>query len=97
MNEPPRPVPNQWETPCMIEIYEDNLLRRIRYFSDLQMAYLFVKNEEFRQGVQPNRGDFLKSFEHTIRRLAAAHPNGYSFAAKGEKEFIVYYDMRNQQ
>jgi hypothetical protein len=40
------PVPNRWHTTVSVEIYINNRLRYIKWFSDLQMAYIWVAGQE---------------------------------------------------
>ena len=40
------PVPNRWYTTVSVEIYINNRLRYIKWFSDLQMAYIWVTMQE---------------------------------------------------
>ena len=89
--------PNQWYTPVYVKVYRLSDDRRIReeHFSDLQMAYLWVKNEVGENLEEPN---FLRPFAHTVERLAFTHEDGghgYVFAEKDGLEYCVFYRTTN--
>ncbi len=40
------PVPNRWHTTVSVEVYINGRMRHINWFSDLQMAYIWVTSQE---------------------------------------------------
>ena len=92
------PHPNQWYTPAFVKVYDLRTDERVaeEHFSDLQMAYLWVKHRVGDQLQEPN---FLKSFERVIERLAQMHRDapgrGYVVAEKDDLEYGIYYRITN--
>lgn len=91
------PHPNQWYTPTFVRVYSiDNGSRLTEeHFSDLQMAYLWVKNLVGEQLREPN---FLKPFDRVVERLAESHQDGergYVVAEKDGLEYGIYYRITN--
>jgi hypothetical protein len=85
--------PNQWYTPAYVRVYriEDDFRLAEEHFSDIQMAWIWIKNEVGENLQEPN---FLKSFAHTVERLAASHADGqrgYVCAEKDGLEYCVFY------
>jgi hypothetical protein len=40
-----RPEANRYYTPILVEVYEDTRLRRVKWFSDLQLAHMWCMEE----------------------------------------------------
>lgn len=83
-------VPNQYTTPCYVSYFDENNVRtRIGNFSDLQMAYLFVKDIA---GQPPWT---LIPWEEVIEKLLEfhiEHGSGCDVATRGIVAYVVYYD-----
>lgn len=87
--------PNQWHTPVRVSIHRlvDDSEVFTQVFSDLQMAWLYVRG---RVGLRPRSPNFLKPFEHTIQRLGEYYADGqrgYVCAEKDGLEFTVFYEV----
>ena len=82
--------PNQYTTPCHVTyIDENNLEARIANFSDLQMAYLFVKD------VAGEPPWILMSWEEVIEKLYDYHiedGSGCDVSTRGRVAYVIYYD-----
>lgn len=88
--------PNQWHTPVRVSIHRltDDTLVFSQMFSDIQMAWLYVKG---RVGSRPRSPNYLSPFERTIQRLGEAHADGargYICAEKDGHEYVVFYEVR---
>ncbi len=40
------PIPNRWHTTVSVEVYINGQMRHIKWFSDLQMAYIWITKQE---------------------------------------------------
>lgn len=91
--------PNQWYTPVIVKVYRtyDGARLREENFADLQMAWIWIKNQVGDQLEYPN---FLDPFALTVERLSESHADGergYACAEKGELEYCVFYTIPLQQ
>ena len=83
--------PNQYNTRCSVEIYEGNQLRRIKYFSDLQLAHMYIEDQLRGQALRPHRNEFIHPF-HEVVEFLQHHPyNGVIVARTEEKSYEVSY------
>jgi hypothetical protein len=82
--------PNQYNTPCYVTYIDENNVRtRIGNFSDLQMAYLFVKDVA---GYPPW---ILMQWEEVIEKLYDFHiedRSGCDVSTNGRLTYVIYYD-----
>jgi hypothetical protein len=82
--------PNQYSTPCHVTyIDENNVKTQIGNFSDLQMAYLFVKD------VAGEPPWILTPWEEVIEKLYEYHiedHSGCDVATRGRVAYVIYYD-----
>lgn len=90
--------PNQWYTPVRVSVHRCSNDTEIstQVFSDLQMAWLYIKGCVGSRVRFPN---YLKSFEHTIQRLLDFHQDGergYVCARKDDLEYTVFYEVHGQ-
>jgi hypothetical protein len=85
--------PNQWHTPVFVRVYTiDGHREREKHFSDLQMAWLWIRDKVSSFQEPENT---LRSFAHTCRRLAECHADGGRGYIAGEStllQYVVYYD-----
>lgn len=85
--------PNQWHTPCEVKVYEENEEDDTTHrFSDLQAAYLWVKEQ---LELRFNGDGTIRSFERTVERLGRCHPRGYTFAWRDRVEYTVFYCLES--
>ena len=84
-----RPQPNQYNTPCYVTYIDENNVRtRIAEFSDLQMAYLFVKDVA---GIAPW---ILMPWEEVIEKLYDYHmedSSGVDVSTNDDLAYVIYY------
>ena len=82
--------PNQYYTPCHVTYFDENNVRtRIGNFSDLQQAYLFVKDMA---GYPPW---ILVPWEEVIEKLYLYHiedGSGCDVSKNGRLTYVIYYD-----
>jgi hypothetical protein len=85
-------LPNRWYTTISVEIYDRRQLRYIKWFSDLQMAYLWVKdhlrtfNEPFTM-----ENDFIRFADRMDQRWTQRH-DGCTLASNSRYKYRVYYE-----
>lgn len=82
--------PNHYTTPCYVTYYDDNNeSTHIGNFSDLQLAYLHVKD------LIDDPPWFILPWNDTIRKLRENHlknKHGLDFATHGNLSYTVFYD-----
>ncbi len=87
----PSPQPNQYTTRCSVGIYEGEQLRRIKYFSDLQLAHMYIEDQLRGQTLRPHRNEFLHPFHQVIEFLQRHPYDGVIAARTEEKSYEVAY------
>ncbi len=95
MNNPPapRPPPNQYDTPCMVDEYDGEHHRGTERFSDLQMAYLYIKDQIEGITLHAHRNEFIHTFQQVIAFLEQ-HPQDFVVVARTPNAwFKVYYSV----
>ncbi len=95
MNNPPgpRPPPNQYNTPCTVDEYNGELHRGTDHFSDLQMAYLYIKEQIEGITLHPHHNEFIHTFQQVIAFLEQ-HPQDFVVVARTPNMwFKVYYSV----
>ncbi len=94
MSEEPQqpPSPNRWYTTVSVEIYINERMRYIKWFSDLQMAYLWVK-EHIRTVNEPftMENDFVRFAERMDQRWSERR-DGCTLASNARYKYRVYYE-----
>ncbi len=83
---------DRWNTKVSLEVYQRGILRRVRWFSDLQDAYLWVK-EQTEQTREINW--ILRTFTAVCRDLDQRWnngDNGTTIALGGSNRFYVQYE-----
>ena len=88
------PQPNRWNTPITVELYTVTSPSTYMSFSDLQLAYIWIKSNELDYPGEWNS----VSFEDTCRELDIAYSsNGlrgnYCVAQSFNCQYIVYYGV----
>lgn len=91
---PPRPHADRWHTPVCVEVIINGNIRRIKWFSDLQMAWIYVHKIVFQT---PNEDWVIKSFERTARTMDVRWQDGrgdlgYVIAKCKDVKFRAFYD-----
>jgi hypothetical protein len=87
--------PNQYNSRCYVKFEIGGITSQRRHFSDLQMAYHWVK-EVTDLHVAQGETWVLKSWNTTIQRLYEYHmedESGYQVADGPNKCMIIYYDI----
>jgi hypothetical protein len=83
--------PNQYNTPCRVVFYNGDQRERT-FFSDLQMAYIFIENS-----IRHERDEWqLMDWRTTIRKMYEFHMedrSGTDVAAKGAMVYCIYYEI----
>lgn len=83
-------APNQYTTPCYVTyINQNNVEKRVENFSDLQMAYLFIKN------VAGKRPWIIIPWKELIEKLYEYHiedRSGCNVSKNGRLSYVIYYD-----
>ena len=82
----PEASPNQYNTPCSVEISENGRAINIRHFTDLQLAYMWVETQ-LPQELLEHRGEFLKSFQFLVENMLRYPADGVII---GQTETMVY-------
>lgn len=90
-SQQPEQIPNRWNTPCEVRVYESGQWSARHHFSDLQMVYLWIRRQ---MDERYNGNCTLRSFERTAQRLGELHPRGYSVAWTDRTEYVVYYSTQ---
>ncbi len=87
------PTPNRWYTTVSVEIYINNRLRYIKWFSDLQMAYIWVTIQE-RVNNEPltyNR-NFVEFADAFDRRWQQRPNEGCTMATSSTYRYKLTYE-----
>jgi len=86
---------NRYTTTVSIEVYQNGILRYIKWFSDLQMAYIWCMNQLV---LYPDQewdydSDFLEFATFMDRRYRAMGLNGgYTVAESTRYKYRAYYE-----
>jgi hypothetical protein len=91
---PPRQHANRWNTPVSLEVIENGYIRKIRWFSDLQMAWIYVQKSVTKN---TNQTWNLRSFERTANAMDERWEDGrgdlgYVIAKSRRCKFRVFYE-----
>lgn len=87
--------PNQYNSPCYVNFIVGSINSQRRHFSDLQMAYYWVK-EMMELHVAQGETWVLKSWRSTIQGLYEYHmedEGGYQVTSGPDKYMVIYYDI----
>lgn len=88
------PIPNRYNTVVTVEVYHEDALCRIKWFSDIQMAWIWVKDHTMDASmVEWDITSFIPcadAMDAQWRRGEGA--NGMCIAMGGQYEFIAYYE-----
>lgn len=84
--------PNRYSTIISVECYEDSILRRIHWFTDIQMAYIWIRRK-----VQelPEEDWSLLTFKETSDGLDYNWANGHDHIRVADSfmhQYIAYYE-----
>jgi len=87
-------TPNRWNTPITVEIFMIGSPSIFKTFSDLQMAYLWIKDESLDFPQEWN----IASFEETCRELDISYSRmglrgSYCVGQTLDCQYIVYYGV----
>lgn len=86
--------PNQFNTPVVVKVYNNNTIIQTELFSDLQMAYLWIKGQ---MSFYTNETLRLISWEEVIRLLYEFHMTDGSgcdvlTTSDGQFSYTVFYN-----
>jgi hypothetical protein len=85
---------NRYTTSVCIEVIESNIIRKVKWFSDLQMAYLWCINKiQLYDNEQWERVFSFQEFADNMdRRWRRGNTNGYPVAYSSRVECRAYYE-----
>ena len=85
---------NRYTTVVLIELYIDNRLRKIKWFSDLQQAYLWCMNklDSFPEELWRVADSFLEFADTMDRRWQEGRRNGCTIAESLNIKYRAYYE-----
>lgn len=94
INETRVTTPNRWDTPVTVEIYLVDSPSTFKAFSDLQMAYLWIKDLSLDFPQEWN----ISTFEETCRELDISYSRmglraSYCVGQTYDCQYIVYYGV----
>jgi hypothetical protein len=84
--------PNRYSTIISVECYEDSILRRIQWFTDIQMAYIWIHKKV--QELQDEDWNIL-TFKETADGLDYNWANGIDYIRVADSfmfEYVAYYE-----
>lgn len=92
MSEQQPSSPNRWHTTVSVEIYIHDRMRYIKWFSDLQMAYLWV-NGHVRTLNEPfdMENNFVRFADRMDQRWTERQ-DGCTLATNSQYKYRVYYE-----
>lgn len=87
-------VANRYTTVVLVELYIDNRLRKIKWFSDLQQAYMWCMNklDTFPEEHWQLDNSFLEFADAMDRHWQAGRRNGYNIAKSPSIKYRAYYE-----
>ena len=85
---------NRYTTSVCIEVMESNIIRKVKWFSDLQMAYLWCINKihSYPDEHWERIFSFQEFADNMDRRWRRGNTNGYPIAYSSRVEYRAYYD-----
>jgi hypothetical protein len=85
---------NRYTTVVLVECYIDNRLRKIKWFSDLQQAYMWCikKIDTFPEEFWRVDNSFLEFADVMDRRWQEGRRNGYTIAESLNIKYRAYYE-----
>lgn len=97
------PIPNRWHTTVSVEVYINGQMRHIKWFSDLQMAYIWIANQERDNNEPLNYNRNFVELANAMDRRWQQRPNegctiarSYSYKYKATYEPDVSYRPGDQ-
>lgn len=93
-NTPEPPIPNRYDTVVAVEAYNNEDLHLIKWFSDIQMAWIWIKNQtELIQTVDDwDVTGFITCADSMDTNWRNGYgENGYCVVTGDPFEFIAYY------
>jgi hypothetical protein len=82
--------PNQYNTPCSVDISENGHMRNIRHFTDLQLAYMWIQTQ-MPQELLDHRGEFMKTFEYVVENMLRYPADGVIVGQTEIRTYDVYF------
>ncbi len=86
------PSPNRWYTTVSVEIYINERMRYIKWFSDLQMAYLWVKDHIHTLNEPFNMENNFVHFADRMDQRWRDRQDGCTLASNARYKYRVYYE-----
>lgn len=83
--------PNRWHTPVSVTYYVNRRITNARYFTDLQMAYLWIKNQTQLTDLDWDISSFSETCTEMDRRWLR-NQTGYTVAQYEGYRFKVHYE-----
>ena len=86
-------TPNRWHTTVSVEVYINRRMRYIKWFSDLQMAYLWVASQErvINEPLAYNH-NFVEFADAFDRRWQERPTEGSTMATSSTYRYRLYYE-----
>jgi hypothetical protein len=93
MNNSEPPTPNRWYTTVSVEVYINGRMRHIKWFSDLQMAYIWVASQErvINEPLTYHR-DFVEFADAFDRRWQRRPNEGCTIARSSSYKYRMTYE-----
>lgn len=87
------PTPNRWYTTVSVEVYINDRMRHIKWFSDLQMAYIWVASQEriINESLTYHR-DFVEFADAFDRRWQRRPNEGCTVARSSTYKYRMTYE-----
>ena len=94
LNNPSQLTVNRYQTVVSVEVYNGDNLRQIKWFSDIQMAWIWIKDQTLLlETVEWDITSFIPCADEMDSQWRYGHgENGICVATGGQYEFMAYYE-----